>query len=187
MLRLSLMTLAITLVLAGCNKDKQNDAKEGASAALTDQPLLVTQEDLLLIHSNALSSGPVITGSVEPERKADLRAELSSVVLQVFKENGETVKRGDLLVRLDDTSIKDSLHSAEEAERAAVQTFDQAERQFQRLKTLRRSVATIPKVIWSQRKHGQCKHANSYNAPKFVHHLMVSSVNVKCQRVIQHS
>ncbi|MFZ6847856.1 efflux RND transporter periplasmic adaptor subunit [Undibacterium sp. RuRC25W] len=142
MLRLSLMTLAITLVLAGCNKDKQNDAKEGASAALTDQPLLVTQEDLLLIHSNALSSGPVITGSVEPERKADLRAELSSVVLQVFKENGETVKRGDLLVRLDDTSIKDSLHSAEEAERAAVQTFDQAERQFQRLKTLRASGMT---------------------------------------------
>ncbi|MBI3286348.1 MAG: efflux RND transporter periplasmic adaptor subunit, partial [Burkholderiales bacterium] len=77
--------------------------------------------------------------SVQPERKADLRAELSAVVLQVLKENGEAVRRGDLLVRLDDTSVRDSLGSAEEAARASAQSFDQAERQFQRLKTLRAS------------------------------------------------
>ena len=46
------------------------------------------------------------------------------------------VKRGDLLVRLDDTSIRDSLNSAEESARASGQAFEQAERQFQRLKTL---------------------------------------------------
>jgi len=146
MLRPSLIVLAIAFALAGCSKEKPDDAKTkvGASdvAALNDQPLLLTQEDLFQMQSNALTSGPVITGSVQPERKADLRAEISSVVLQVFKENGETVKRGDLLVRLDDTSIKDSLHSAEESERAAIQAFDQAERQFQRLKTLRASGMT---------------------------------------------
>jgi RND family efflux transporter MFP subunit len=58
------------------------------------------------------------------------------VVLQVFKENGEAVRRGDLLVRLDDTAIRDSLASAEESVRAISQAFDQAERQVQRLKTL---------------------------------------------------
>ena len=73
------------------------------------------------------ASGPVVTGSVEPERRADLRAEISAVVLQVLKENGEPVHRGDLLVRLDDTSIRDSLRSAEEASRAAAQALDDAE------------------------------------------------------------
>jgi RND family efflux transporter MFP subunit len=58
------------------------------------------------------------------------------VVLQVVKENGEAVRRGDLLVRLDDTAIRDSLASADEAVRAIGQAFDQAERQVQRLKTL---------------------------------------------------
>ena len=58
---------------------------------------------------SARSEGPVVTGSVQPERRADLRAEVSSVVLQVLKDNGEPVKRGDLLVRLDDTSIRDGL------------------------------------------------------------------------------
>jgi membrane fusion protein, multidrug efflux system len=54
----------------------------------------------------------------------------------VLKENGEAVKRGDLLVRLDDASIRDTLASAEESLRAAGQSFEQAERTYQRLKTL---------------------------------------------------
>ncbi|MFD2271302.1 efflux RND transporter periplasmic adaptor subunit [Undibacterium arcticum] len=91
------------------------------------------------MRTNALGSGPVITGSVQPERRADLRAEVSSVVLQVLKENGESVQKGDVLVRLDDTSIRDSLASAQEGVRASAQALDQAERQLQRLKTLRNS------------------------------------------------
>jgi len=57
-------------------------------------------------------------------------------VLQVFKENGEPVRKGDLLVRLDQTSIRDALSSAEEASRAAKQGLDQAQRSRERIKTL---------------------------------------------------
>ena len=45
-------------------------------------------------------------------------------------------------MRLDDTAIRDGLTSAEAAARAASQALDQAERQFQRLKTLRASGMT---------------------------------------------
>ena len=61
------------------------------------------------------------------------------MVLQVAKENGDIVRRGDLLVRLDDTAIRESLASAEAAARASRQSFEQAERQFQRMITLRKS------------------------------------------------
>ncbi|MFZ6873586.1 efflux RND transporter periplasmic adaptor subunit [Undibacterium sp. Di27W] len=147
MLRPSLIFLSLALALTACNKrgkdGKESDqAKASASAKAAATALMVTEEDLQVIQNSALSSGPVITGSIQPERKADLRSELSTVVLQVLKENGETVKRGDLLVRLDDTSIRDSLNSAEEAARASAQTLEQAERQFQRLKTLRASGMT---------------------------------------------
>ncbi len=57
-------------------------------------------------------------------------------MLQVFKENGERVKKGELLVRLDDTAIRDTLTSADETVRAVSQSFEQAERQYQRMKTL---------------------------------------------------
>jgi RND family efflux transporter MFP subunit len=66
-----------------------------------------------------------------------LRAEVAAVVLQVLRENGETVRRGDALVRLDDTAIRDNLNSAEATERAVTQAYEQAERQLQRLSKLR--------------------------------------------------
>jgi len=46
------------------------------------------------------------------------------------------VRKGDLLVRLDDQSIRESLQSADASARAAAQAFEQAERSVQRLKTL---------------------------------------------------
>jgi RND family efflux transporter MFP subunit len=64
------------------------------------------------------------------------------VVLQVLKENGDAVRRGDILVRLDQTSIRDNLQSAEANVRNATLALDQSERNFQRLKTLRTSGMT---------------------------------------------
>jgi membrane fusion protein (multidrug efflux system) len=145
MLRKTMLVLAIASALAACSKEAKDTAKPGAGQAQAANQkdakapvqLLVAPEDLLTVQSNALASGPVITGSIQPERRADLRAEVSAVVLQVLKENGETVKRGDVLVKLDETSTRDSLNSAEAAVRAARQSLDQATRQVERLKTLR--------------------------------------------------
>jgi membrane fusion protein (multidrug efflux system) len=121
-------------LLAGCNKPGAGGAADAASAPAA--ALLISPEDVRTVGLQAHASGPVITGSVQPERRADLRAELSAVVLQVLKENGEVVHKGDLLVRLDDTSIRDSLQSAQESSRAAAQALDQAQRTFARVKTL---------------------------------------------------
>jgi RND family efflux transporter MFP subunit len=125
--------LGALFLLSGCGKP------DPQAAVAAPQPLLVQAQDLITVRSGALGSGPIITGTIEPERRADLRAEVSAVVLQVYKDNGDVVHRGDLLVRLDDTAIRDNLASAKEALRAASQSFEQAERQFQRLKTLRES------------------------------------------------
>lgn len=158
MLRKTLLVLAIASALAACSKDNQPPASASASAsasssasasASTDKKsentpakLLIAPEDVLTVQSNALASGPVVTGSIQPERKADLRAEVSAVVLQVLKENGDVVKRGDVLVRLDETAIRDNLNSAEDNARSAALAVEQAERALLRLKTLRSSGMT---------------------------------------------
>ena len=121
------------LTLMGCNKSP--DAK-ATSAAAVERPLLLAQADLRTLQNQPLAAGPVITGTVQPERRADLRAEVSAVVQTVLKENGDAVKRGDLLVRLDDTAIRDSMASAAEGVRSASQSAEQTERQLQRLQTL---------------------------------------------------
>ena len=136
---LTLLTvLAISTLSAGCNPGPQgDDAKSKAPMSAAQAPtLLLAPEDLISLQPSLLANGPVITGSIQPEKRADLRAELGAVVLQVLKENGQPVKRGELLVRLDDTSIRDNLRSTQEAQRASSQAFDQAERQVERFKTL---------------------------------------------------
>ena len=133
MLRITLAPLVLAIILGACGKT------EPATPAAAQQSLLISPEDLVTVQSGALSSGPLITGSIQPQRRADLRAEVSAVVLQVLKDNGDRVRRGELLVRLDDSVIRDSLASAEEAVRAVGQSFEQTERQLQRQKTLRES------------------------------------------------
>ena len=149
MLRKTILVLAIASALAACSKEAPKEpAKAGAPATAQangkklPSSLAVAPEDVLTVKSNAMTSGPVVTGSVQPERRADLRAEVSAVVLQVLKENGDVVRKGDLLVRLDDTAIRDALSSADEAARASAQAFEQAERTLTRMKTLRESGMT---------------------------------------------
>ncbi|HWH39491.1 MAG TPA: efflux RND transporter periplasmic adaptor subunit [Usitatibacter sp.] len=132
-----LLVLLLALCLGAC--DKLPGTSNAAAPAPAPAPLLISAEDVQVVRSNALASGPSITGSIQPERRADLRAEVQAVVLEVLKENGDVVRRGDLLVRLDSTAIRDAYSSAEASGRAAQQALDQAERQFQRMKTLRTS------------------------------------------------
>jgi RND family efflux transporter MFP subunit len=147
MLRKTLLALAIASALVACGKSASEPEKAGAGASASatagkddkKEPLVTLKmapEDILTIESNALASGPVITGSIQPERRADLRAEVGAIVIQVLKENGEPVKKGDVLLRLDETSIRDSVNSADEATRAAEQSLAQAQRMYERQKTL---------------------------------------------------
>jgi RND family efflux transporter MFP subunit len=130
------VAIVLALTLAACGKGPDASKKDAAAAPAA---LLISTEDLVTVKSNALTSGPAVTGSIQPERRADVRAEIQAIVLQVLKENGDTVHRGDLLVRLDDTAIRDALASAEAASRAATLAHEQAERQHERMKALRTS------------------------------------------------
>jgi RND family efflux transporter MFP subunit len=148
------LAAALAATLAGCGKPGAGGpsaAASGASAAAAAKAappvLLLAPEDLLTLQPSRLASGPVISGSLQPERRADLRAEVAAVVLQVMKENGDTVNAGDTLMKLDDTAIRDSLSSAEEALRASTQAFEQVERQVARLKTLQAQGMTSTQAL----------------------------------------
>jgi membrane fusion protein, multidrug efflux system len=147
----------LAVVLAACGKSGGDGATPvpGAASsvgapvagAASAPMLLLSAEDLRTVSLAGSAGGPVITGSVQPEKRADLRAEVAAVVTQVLKENGEPVKRGELLMRLDDTSIRESLQSADAGARAAAQAFEQAQRQVERLKTLQAQGMTSAQAI----------------------------------------
>ena len=131
----TLFSVALCLGLSGaliaCKKlDSEADKKLVAVA------ISLGNEDILQIGALEHGTGPVISGSLQPEIRADLRAEVAAMVIKVHKENGELVRKGDLLVSLDSSVLRDNLNSAEESMRAAAQSLDSAERQYQRMKSL---------------------------------------------------
>jgi len=137
---LSLVALSVATLLAACGSGTEqvgdSEATVQSQAAKSALPMLITPQDLVEISTSEIASGPVISGSLQAQKQADLRSEVPAIVMQVLKDDGDTVEKGDLLVRLDDTAFRQSLNSAQEAERVAQQSFDQAERQLSRLKTL---------------------------------------------------
>jgi len=126
-----IFTVCLSSTLVACKKPG-DDASKAAEAV----ELSLGAEDILQLGTADHGTGPVISGSLQPELRADLRAEVSAMVVKVHKENGEPVRKGDLLVTLDSAVLRDNLNSAEESLRAAAQSLDGAERQYQRIKSL---------------------------------------------------
>jgi membrane fusion protein, multidrug efflux system len=148
---LFLLPVALSTLLVACGPSgggpQAASAPASGAAAASSPTLLLAAEDLHTVQPSRVAQGPVVSGAVQPEKRADLRAEVAAVVVQVLKDNGETVRAGDLLLRLDDTAIRDSLGSAEEALRASNQAFEQAERTVQRLKTLQAQGMTSTQAL----------------------------------------
>jgi RND family efflux transporter MFP subunit len=131
----TLFSVALSLGLSGalvaCKKPNSKADQKLETVAIS-----LGNEDVLQVGTSEHGTGPVISGSLQPEIRADLRAEVAAMVIKVHKENGELVRKGDLLVSLDNSVLRDNLNSAEESMRAAAQSLDGAERQYQRIKSL---------------------------------------------------
>lgn len=136
-LRISLVVAIVIALFAlvACNRPM-------AGKPSGDQPKPVLQlqaQDLIVVSEQSFLVGPLISGSIEAERVADIRSEISAVVKAVNVREGESVRSGQPLVRLDDAAIKDAMLSAGEALRTAELALQQSERQLQRLNVLQAS------------------------------------------------
>ena len=129
---LKLFVLLIVGLMHGCGKPVQSTE----TPANIPATLSLVSADLLQITPGDLSRGPMISGSLQPVIKAELNAEVSGIVTQVLKDNGDLVKAGELLVQLDQTTYRDKLLSAQEAERSAAVALEQANRQLKRMQSL---------------------------------------------------
>jgi membrane fusion protein (multidrug efflux system) len=141
-----LILLALSLLIGACGKGAAGPQAASPTPPSTP-PLLLATEDVHTVRNSALASGPAITGSVQPERRADLRSDVQAIVLKVLKENGDAVRKGDLLVHLDDTAIRDALASADASSRSAGLAFEQAQRQLERMEKLQKSGMTSAQAL----------------------------------------
>jgi membrane fusion protein, multidrug efflux system len=128
-LALALLIASSAVGLSACGK------KEDANAQAPEQPTLITADNISVVDTLRIASGPALSGELAAEKTAQVRSEVSGSVVQVYVETGERVSAGMALARIDATTAAAAELSARTgvtaAEAQAAQTkkeLDRAER-----------------------------------------------------------
>ncbi len=122
--------LSLLGVAAACQSAK---GEEGPAAP---RPVLVGTENVIVVREDTLVSGPIISGDLQPEREAVLRAQLSGEMLDVRANEGQSVREGAILGRIEAVTLEDARRSAQSAVRSAESQMALAEREAQRTQQL---------------------------------------------------
>ena len=127
---------ALAIAVLGCNP-KEKDT--GMAAA--DPVVLIGRENVAVADSAELRSGPAVSGSLEPKVAATVRAEIMGPVERTYIDEGQRVRRGVLLARINDTSVRDTYLSARSAVRTAESSLQNARRNAERASRLAKAGA----------------------------------------------
>lgn len=121
----SLVTLLVAAILLGaawsCSRNGNAEAPPAEAPATVVGP-----ENIVLAQADTIRTGPSISGTVDAERTATLRAEMTAQVTAVLVEPGSPVVAGQTLVRLDATGIRDQYLSAQASMQAAATSAELA-------------------------------------------------------------
>lgn len=129
---LMLLVFGITSgITSGCGRGAKEEAARQAP-----QPIVLGPEDAVVVTSGPIQTGPALTGTLAAEEQATVRAQIAGSVLEAFAEPGQPVRRGQLLARLDATSLTDAYNSARAAVTNAQNNVQVAEREAERQRVL---------------------------------------------------
>jgi len=91
------------------------------------------------------------SGYVVARRQATLTAKIQGKVLEVNFEEGQKVKAGDIVARLDDSNLQAALHQAQALEVQAKAAFENAGRYYTRYQGLQAQGAIATDMVENQR------------------------------------
>ena len=89
--RTSTALVALIVLMAGCK------GADATKAATTPSGVLVGPENIAVVKTQEIRSGPAISGTLQPEEQATVRAEVGGAVLRTNAEQGQRVAKGAVL------------------------------------------------------------------------------------------
>jgi RND family efflux transporter MFP subunit len=123
--------LNCALLLSAC-------AGEADKAPVPDAPAAVRvgPENVVAVARDVIVVGPTISGEIRAVREATVRAEIGGSMTQVSVEEGQAVRKGALLGRIETRTLDDARQSASSAVRSAENQVAVARREMERTETL---------------------------------------------------
>jgi membrane fusion protein, multidrug efflux system len=144
---IQLLTM-LALAVAGC---KGKATETGMTPP--DPVVLVGRENIAITDLKELRSGPPISGTLQPKVEAKLRSETSGPVERTFADEGQKVRRGALLAKIEDSAVRDAYLSAKSAVRTAESALQNAQRNAERATRLAKAGALperdLETAVWN--------------------------------------
>jgi membrane fusion protein (multidrug efflux system) len=121
------------LAAAGWGGGPQTRAEEiGPTSPLA----VVDPETIVVVRRERISAGPPVSGELRAEREATARAEVGGSIRDLRVREGDTVRRGQVLCRIEAAAQDDTLRSAQQGVRAAASALDLARADAERTQAL---------------------------------------------------
>lgn len=128
--------------LTACGTEAENGATPAAPPAIQ-----IGAENVVTVERGAIVIGPAISGELRAQRHATVRAELGGSMTQVHVDEGQTVRKGALLGRIDARTLDEARQSAESAVRSAENQLALARREAERTEQLVSAGALAPREL----------------------------------------
>ena len=119
--------LLLVAGVSGCNAEAEKPA-----AATAPPAVQIGGENVLTVKRDRIVAGPLISGELRAAKEATVRAELGGAMLQVSVEEGQAVRKGALLGRIETATLDDTRRSAESALKNAEGQLEVARREAER-------------------------------------------------------
>ncbi|HEY1951419.1 MAG TPA: efflux RND transporter periplasmic adaptor subunit, partial [Gemmatimonadaceae bacterium] len=143
--------LVLLLAFFLINARGKSDKVSAAETTKTDV-IVVGPENIAVASTGSIMAGPALSGTLEPEREAVLRAQVQGSVLQTYADQGQPVNAGAVLARIDATGIQDAYNSARAGVVAARNSADIAAKDLARNEKLLAAGAVAERDIEQSRR-----------------------------------
>ncbi|HEY8550235.1 MAG TPA: efflux RND transporter periplasmic adaptor subunit [Vicinamibacterales bacterium] len=127
----ALAVAGLALFTSGCGRTAASETPAAAPAAIE-----IGRENVIEVQRRQISVGPLISGELRAAQEATVRAEVGGAVLSVGPEEGQVVRKGAVLARIEGRALQDAYESAQSALRSAEQTYAWAQKEEARIRNL---------------------------------------------------
>lgn len=121
--------LAVALAIGACGR-------EPPPPVAPPPPVQLASSELAVVRRGTVETGPLISGTIEAARGAQVNAQLGGTVREIGPELGDRVERGALLARIDPGSLGAAASSARAQLAAAQAALDVERRELERTRGL---------------------------------------------------
>ena len=122
--------LPVLLLVSACG------GKTPVADAAAPPPVNIAADNIAIADTELVEKGPSLSGTLAPQRTAQLRAQVSGPILAVYVEEGASVTAGQAVALIDTLPLADAARSARSQLTSAQLSTEVAKRNYERSQTL---------------------------------------------------